>query len=201
MASSGVIADLQKAMSIATNIPQGRALWDEAQAAIAQWQGQIETIQDKPILEEAQDLAQKGELRQAIRVASRIDSDRALHEQAQAAIAIWRTKIRETQIAQDRPILDEAYELAAKERYTLAIERASAIAPERALYDEARSAIATWSDRRAELRARWEAEAATTYGDPSYSGTSSDSSYSEPVDSYAAPEDHSVDQQVPPYPE
>jgi hypothetical protein len=198
LAEAGDIPDLQRAIRVAQEIPADRALHSDALTAIATWQDQIETIEDKPILEEAQMLAQEGKLYDAIRAARRIQSDRALYDQAQAAIAIWRTKIRETEIAADRPILDEAYDLAAQEWYTAAIEQASQIGRGRALYDEAQGAIAQWRSARATIWAEWEAEAEVepVYTEPApaddsssfpvYRDPYSDYGYSEPeyYDSY-----------------
>jgi uncharacterized protein (UPF0548 family) len=180
LAQSGTIPDLQQAILVASQVPLGRALRQEAQDAIAQWQDQIETIEDKPLLDEAQQLAEDGNLRAAIRVASRIESGRALYDQARGAIRIWRNKIQEIEIAEDRPILDAAYALAARERYTLAIEQASQIGEGRALYGEASGAIATWRIQRAELRARWAAEAESEQ--ESYESDYSEDPYSD--DSY-----------------
>lgn len=158
-AALGTIPDLQQAIQIATFVPEGRALWTDAQTAMQRWQQQIQVIEDRPLLEEAQTLAEAGQLPEAIRAAGRIRRDRALYAEAQAAIEIWRNKIREIQIAADQPILDEAYALAAQERLTLAIEKAAQIGRGRALYADAQAAIAQWEAQRAAIWAEWETEA------------------------------------------
>jgi hypothetical protein len=186
LAENGEIPDLQRAILVAGQIPADRALHSDAQGAIATWQDEIEIIEDKPLLEEAQTLAQEDRLYEAIRVARRIQPDRALHGQAQAAIAMWRNKIRETEIAADRPILDEAYDLAAREWYTAAIEQASQIGRGRALYDEAQAAIAQWRIARSAIWDEWEteveAEADVQY-EPIYSDPPA-ADYAPPSDGY-----------------
>lgn len=158
LAEPGGIPDLRQAIAVGSRIAAGRALWNEAQTLIARWTDQIEVIEDKPILAEAKALAQKGNLTGAIRTAAKIDGDRALYNEAQKAITGWRNQIRDIQIAEDRPILNEAYALAERERLTLAIETASQIGQGRALYNEAQAAIAEWRIRREAIWQQWEAE-------------------------------------------
>ncbi|NJN85235.1 MAG: hypothetical protein HC881_01505 [Leptolyngbyaceae cyanobacterium SL_7_1] len=159
LATSGTIAAFQQAIGLANQILPNRALRQEAQTAIAQWQDQIEILEDKPILAEAQTLAAADKLQEAIDKANTIPPDRALHAQAQAAIDGWQTKLDEIEIAADRPILIEAEELAAQQRYTLAIEAASQIGSDRALYDQAQAAIAQWQIERQALLDQWALEA------------------------------------------
>jgi hypothetical protein len=151
-AAAGTVPQLQAAIAQASQIPLGRALRPNAQALIFDWQQEIQTIEDKPILDKAEGLAKQNNLQEAIQVAAQIRSDRALHQQAQTAIQTWTSQI---QIAEDRPILDEAYALASQGRLSRAIDTAYQIAPDRALYGEAQSVIAQWSaERDAILRAR-----------------------------------------------
>jgi hypothetical protein len=56
---------------------------------IALWVAQIQTAQDRPILEAATALAYQGRFDAAIATASQIPPERALYQQAQAAIAEW----------------------------------------------------------------------------------------------------------------
>lgn len=154
VAALGTIASFQQAIGIANQLQQ-RVLWNEAQAAIAQWHDQIEIIQDKPILTEAQTLADAEKLLEAIAKADTIAPDRALYSQAQAAINGWQIKLDEIEIAADRPILAEAQDLAARQRYTLAIETAAQVGSDRALYNEAQAAIAQWEIERQALLDQW----------------------------------------------
>ncbi len=165
LAESGQIADLQAAIAAARKIPRDRALWSEAERAIATWTGQIQTLEDRPILDEAIRLAQSGDLARAIRTAEKIERDRTLYAEAQASIQTWNAKLEEIRIAEDRKHLDEARALAARVRLSQAIDTADKIARDRPLYAEAQAAIAQWRTQRDEIlasRRAQEAEAAET---------------------------------------
>lgn len=152
--ASGTIKDFKAAIAQARKVPAGRALYPAAQAAIAQWQRQIQTIEDKPFLEQARVFAKRKDLGQAIQAAEKVRPGRALYEEAQAAIHTWTTQI---QLAEDRPILEQARVLAARGRLTRAIETAAQIGSDRVLSGEAQQAIAQWSAERSALsRARAE---------------------------------------------
>lgn len=78
-----------EAIQSAEKIPSDRALYSEAQAAIRQWVGQIQSAEDQPILDEATTLARQGRLTEAITTAARISSGRSLYYDAQRAIGGW----------------------------------------------------------------------------------------------------------------
>lgn len=146
LAQKGTIAALEAAIAQARNIQLGRALRIDAQTVIAAWTNQIEVIQDQPTLNEANRLAGEGNLPEAITVAQQIDDTRALYDQAQAMINDWTQTL---EVEADSPILEEAKSLAYKGSLTRAINLAAQIAPGRALYDEAQTAIAIWKAERA----------------------------------------------------
>lgn len=77
------------AMSTAAQIPPGRALYDEAQRQIDAWRDEIETIQDQPTLDRAEQYAASGNLRAAVAEASRIGTDRALYNKTRRRIQAW----------------------------------------------------------------------------------------------------------------
>jgi soluble cytochrome b562 len=81
--------DLIAAISTAGQIRSQRPLYPEAQKAIANWVAQIQTAQDRPILDAAAALAAQGRFDAAIATASQIPPERALYPQAQAAISNW----------------------------------------------------------------------------------------------------------------
>ncbi|NEP55159.1 MAG: hypothetical protein F6K65_42795 [Moorea sp. SIO3C2] len=149
LADKGDKTSLQAAIAEAQKIEQGRALRIEAQTDIARWTKQIQVLEDQPRYNQALELASKGQLQAAIKTARTIQSGRALHNQAQQSIGEWTRRI---QVAEDRPILDEAEELAYDGRLSDAIAVAGRIAPGRALYREARNAIAIWDAERAYVR-------------------------------------------------
>jgi hypothetical protein len=128
-------------------ISQKRPRRIEAQTLLAQWTKRIEVIEDQPFLDEAIALAKQGKLSAAIEKASAIKSGRTLYAKAQDNVYQW---VSELQVAQDRPILDRASELASQGSLGAAIDTASQIGYGRALYSEAAGAIGRWS---AELRA------------------------------------------------
>ena len=158
MAKPGTVESLKRAIAQAQEIPPHRALWQDAQAQMATWTDQVEVIEDQPIFDQAKHLGKQGKYPEAILAAGKIHADRALYESAQNAIGTWQAQIRKVQTAEDQPTLDQANALAARGRLTMAIEKASEIAPNRALSDQAQSSIRSWSIERAEV---WSSQAAT----------------------------------------
>jgi len=97
LAIGGGIADLNAAIAKAAEVPSNNPRWPEVQEQMGEWQRQVETIQDQPILDRAQELAWSGEvsdLRAAIQVASQIGAGRALYAEAQARIQDWREQVQ-----------------------------------------------------------------------------------------------------------
>lgn len=84
---------LGEAIQVAQGIRQGRALYKEAQAAIANWAYQLEVGRDRPLLNQAYALADRGNLTGAIDTAAQIGSGSALSGEAQGAIANWRSQL------------------------------------------------------------------------------------------------------------
>jgi hypothetical protein len=167
LAQPGTIPALQAAIAQAQDVQPSRALRIEAQTAIAQWRQQIQRIEDQPLLDEALALAADNRLQDAIRAAARIQSDRALHADAQAYIGDWQAEIRGRLIAADRRVLDNAYDLAAREWYSAAIDMASQLSADRPLYNEAQGAIAQWRiERDALLQQNAAPEPAPTASEP-----------------------------------
>lgn len=144
LAKPGTIDSLRVAVAKAAQVPPGQPLRIEAQTAIAQWTGQIQTIEDQPILDRAQALAQQGNLVAAVAAAREIRPDRALYSKAQTVANNW---VAQIQIAQDQPILDAATELAAQGNLSAAIQKAAQVGAGRPLYGEAQNAIARWQSQ------------------------------------------------------
>ena len=159
MAQPGTIPALRSAMDKASQVELGRPLRGEAQTLIAAWRGEIQVIEDRPLLDAAAALANQGKLKEAIQEAQKIAANRALYGRAQTLIQDWTTTL---QIAEDQPILDRAQGLAYAGSLTAAINMASQIAPGRALYPDARRAIARWQAERAYIWSIWEAEGRNT---------------------------------------
>lgn len=159
LAESRKLDQLKAAVEVANRIKPGQPLNLEATNEIANWQEQIQLLEDKPILDLARTFAQRRDLMGAIATAGRIRPERVLYREAQEAIAHWEAQI---QIAQDRPILEAAAALAAQGRFDAAIATASHISPERALYDQAQLLQKAWRERKeamsreAELSLPWQ---------------------------------------------
>ncbi|OLP19069.1 hypothetical protein BST81_07605 [Leptolyngbya sp. 'hensonii'] len=144
VAKGGTVNELLAAISEAETIPRSNPMREEAQREISRWYRQIETIQDRPYLDAAQQLA-AGEdiasLQAAIDQAQKIRSGRALYGEAQGKIQEWTDQI---QTIQDQPYLDQAEQLAQAGDYRAAIDAAEAIQSGRALYRDAQAKIRGW---------------------------------------------------------
>ena len=145
LAAAGTLPKLSAAIAQAQQIAVGRPLRLEAQSAIARWTRQMQTIEDQPILNQAQALAKQNKLKEAIQTATKIRADRSLYKDAQTAIDNWTAQL---QVAEDQSLLNEANALADQGSLTRAINLASGIGYGRALSSEAQSAIARWSAQR-----------------------------------------------------
>jgi hypothetical protein len=184
LAKAGTIAQLKAAIAEASKIAPKRVLRIQAQTHIAYWKKQIQILEDKPILAQARTLADQGNLAKAIQTAATIRTGRALYPDAQASIQGWTAQI---QIAEDRPLLDRASELADQGSYTNAIELAEKIRPGRALYGEAQAAIDRWIAAREKIqRDRAEAETSDRFNDPGSTAAPDGEASPAPEDSTSA---------------
>ncbi|MCT7952333.1 hypothetical protein NG798_21285 [Ancylothrix sp. C2] len=177
LAQAKTVDSYKTAIAEARQIKLNRPLRLEAQTLIASWNKQIETIEDKPILEESLALAKQNKLDAAIRTASRIGKGRALYKEAIAAISDWTAEI---QITEDRPLLNEAAKLASVGRLSEAIQKAAQIGSGRALYYEAQDAIARWAAERNTIRL-------SSYPEPAQESAPTQSYSPPPVESYSPP--------------
>ncbi|MEO0847520.1 MAG: chromosome segregation ATPase [Cyanobacteria bacterium J06648_1] len=144
LARVGTISNLNQAIAVAELIPNGNPRHNNARQEIAKWRGQIQTIEDRPILNRARELSygnNVGAWRRAIAEASLISRNSPLYGEAQGYVRSWRTNI---QRLEDRPILDEAEAFANANNYPAAIKSAKQISSGRALYADAQNKIAYW---------------------------------------------------------
>lgn len=152
LASMGTINDLTAAISEAQLVPYNNPRGSEAREKMGRWQAEIETIQDRPILERAEQIAlleDVNSLQAAIAEISQIRRGRALYPEARQRIRNWTAKI---QRIQDQPYLDQARELADSGNLPAAISAAQQVAVSgRALSREAQTAIEDWQGQ---IRAR-----------------------------------------------
>jgi len=97
LAIGGGVENLNAAIARASEVPSNNPRWPNVQQQIGQWQRQVETLQDQPILDRAQELTWSGEisdLRAAIQVASQIGAGRALYPEAQTRIQDWQEQVQ-----------------------------------------------------------------------------------------------------------
>ncbi|NJO95215.1 MAG: chromosome segregation ATPase [Pleurocapsa sp. CRU_1_2] len=138
------IPNLREAIAEAELIPSGNPRYGDARKAIAGWRGQIQTIEDQPILSRARELSYGNNVnawRRAIAEARLITSNSPLYDEAQQDVRSWQASI---QRVEDRPILDQAESFANANNYPAAIASAKRIGSGRSLYSEAQSRIVTW---------------------------------------------------------
>ncbi len=143
-ANSGLVDDLKAAIAEAQQIPNGNPRYQEARREIKGWTRQVETIEDQPLIDRANQIANLGgipSLQEAVKEASRIAPGRALYKQAQDKIGEWSGSIERQQ---DQPFLDQARALANGGNLPGAIAAAQQIKPRRALYKEAQGEIRGW---------------------------------------------------------
>jgi hypothetical protein len=144
LARVGTISNLREAIAEAELIPSGNPRYGDARREIADWRGQIQTIEDQPILSRARELSYGNSIsawRRAIAEARLIASNSPLYDEAQKDVRSWRANIERVE---DRPILDEAQSFANANNYPAAIAAAKRIGSGRSLYSEAQTEIATW---------------------------------------------------------
>jgi soluble cytochrome b562 len=166
LAEPGGIADLSAAIAEAELIPAGNPRAHEAQADIDRWTAKIQTMEDQPYLDQADQWARGGDinsLQAAINEASRIREGRALYDEARRRIRDWTRRIQRTQ---DQPYLDQARQLAAAGNLPAAIATAQHIQSGRALYEEAQADIRAWqaqTEGQARLQDAYSAASIGTY--------------------------------------
>ncbi|MFN6220968.1 MAG: chromosome segregation ATPase, partial [Dolichospermum sp.] len=148
LASQGTVSDLTAAISEVELIPSSNPRGEEARQEMGRWRGQVETIEDRPYLERAEQLAISEDINSlqiAIAEVSQIRSGRALYPEARKKIRLWTAKIERIQ---DQPYLDQARALADNGDLKTAISEAQKIAASgRALSNEAQTAIDSWQDQ------------------------------------------------------
>ena len=164
-ASRGSTADLTSAISMAGRISRNSAQWDDASQQIEEWRTRVETTQDRPILERADQLASVGtpdNLRAAIQEARKISSGRSLGAEADRRIATWTGRI---QRIEDQPLLDQARQRASTGDRAGAIAIAARIGEGRALYDDAQADINRWQTQESGRQRLGEAVTVANRGD------------------------------------
>ncbi|NDJ21240.1 chromosome segregation ATPase [Nostoc sp. B(2019)] len=145
LANQGTVNDLTAAIAEVQLIPASNPRAPEARQEMSRWRAQVETIEDQPYLERAEQIAvfeDINSLQAAIAEVSQVRRGRALYPEARRKIRNWTAKIQQIQ---DQPYLDQARELAQGGNLPAAISTAQQIASSgRALSGEAQAAIDDW---------------------------------------------------------
>ncbi len=94
LAAPATIAAYTSAIAEAQRIRPGRALYARAQERVREWQTRLESLQDQPYLEAAQQAADRGDWQGAINEARRVSAGRALYGQAQQYIKQWQGRLQ-----------------------------------------------------------------------------------------------------------
>ncbi|TAF15445.1 MAG: chromosome segregation ATPase, partial [Nostocales cyanobacterium] len=148
LASQGTVNYLNAAISEAEMIPDNNPRSQEAKREMRRWRSQVESIEDQPFIDRAEQMATLGDiisLQSAIAEASQIRYGRSLYPTAQKKINNWTGQI---QRIQDQPILDEARMVAASGDLNTAINRAKRLANSgRSLAGEAQADIDSWQEQ------------------------------------------------------
>jgi hypothetical protein len=98
---------LQYAVRAAEQVTYGTPQYEEAQQLIQRWKQQIQTVEDRPYLERATQLANRGDaasLQAAIDEASRVYYGRSLYPEAQSQINQWNERLQQLQATPNIPI-------------------------------------------------------------------------------------------------
>ncbi len=155
LAKGGTIGDLTAAIAQAEVVPKENPRAIEAKGEVNRWRTKVQTIEDRPYLKRAEDLATAedvGSLQAAINEASQINKGRALYSEARRKIRSWQQQIEQIE---DRPLLDEARSLASIGNLPAAIDTAGKIKAGRSLSGEAQNAINDWEGQ-INARVNWQ---------------------------------------------
>jgi hypothetical protein len=166
LAGLGTVNDLTAAIAQAQLVPTNNPRAQEARTEISRWTSQIQTMEDRPFLERAEQLAIIGDetsLQAAVYEASKIGRGRALYQEAQNKMGQW---IGQIQRLQDQPYLEQARQLGREGNLSEAIAVAQQIQAGRALSGEAQSAIADWQAQMRSQQNWQEANRLATQGTP-----------------------------------
>ncbi|VXD14283.1 hypothetical protein [Planktothrix paucivesiculata] len=147
LAQPGGVSDLRAAIAQVQTIPASNPRGTEAKTEMVSWIRRIEEIEDRPLLDTAEQLASFGDadsLKQAIAQAQKIGRGRTLYETAQNQIGQWTDR---SQRLEYQPILDRAEQLATEGNYAEAIAQAQQINSGIVLYNTAKTKISQWKSQ------------------------------------------------------
>jgi hypothetical protein len=137
------LANLRAAVHLVGRLDANVPIPPETRAMVDAWRTKLETIEDEPIIANAQAIANRGQLTEAIKVANKIAPGRALYQKAQSNIRYWSLELME--IA-DRRTLQRAIAVYREGHIVKAIAIGDTITRRSPMYAEARGYISNWRD-------------------------------------------------------
>lgn len=143
----GTAAGLEAALTRLDRLDRNNPFYDRIQSLSSRWRRDIDGLQS---LERARQLASSGrtvDIVAAIAQARLVPQSSPRYNEATSQIRRWTEQVEGSE---DRPILARADQLAESgntQAYQAAIQQASLIAPNRAMYREAQEKISRWSTR------------------------------------------------------
>ncbi|MEM8638901.1 MAG: chromosome segregation ATPase [Cyanobacteria bacterium P01_G01_bin.54] len=152
--SLALSGNLNGAIAEAKKISQGRALHSPAQQRIQDWQRQLATGRDRPLLQRANNLANQGRYDEAIELARQIGSGSPLHGEAQTQISNWQAQVAAQGLMAQA---EQQARTGTPEALSAAIQSALQVGSNSPQAGRARESINTWSSqllRMAQIQAR-----------------------------------------------
>lgn len=148
LAAGNTIEGVQNAIAQLSQIRPGRALYAPSQVKIKQWTADVQRAEDGPILEQAESLANSGDLAGAINMAQKIASGRVLSAQRQERVQDWQAQL---QAANNLAAAQKLAQNGTPESLLGAIQAAARVPKSSALRAQARSAMDNWSGQMLEV--------------------------------------------------
>ncbi|MDY7020287.1 MAG: hypothetical protein SWJ54_02855 [Cyanobacteriota bacterium] len=165
LARSGGVQDLKAAVAELRTIPASNPRGEDAQVQMVRWNQKIQEIEDRPLLENAEQLASFGDvksLKEAVTQARKVRQGRALYDEAQSRISEWTER---SQRLEYQPVLDRAIQIASDGDLSRAISVAEQIKPGIVLYRDAKVRIDEWRGELQDSKNVVDAESIATSGD------------------------------------
>ena len=134
----------RRAIAEANLISRGSPLYSEAQSYSRTWRANIQRVEDRPILDEAESLANINNYQAAIETAKEISSGRALYPDAQSKITLWQQEI------DGQRYISEAVNIARRdtpEALAQAIRTARQASPSSSVYSQVIRDVNDWAAR------------------------------------------------------
>jgi hypothetical protein len=148
LAAGNTIEGVQNAIAQLSQIRPGRTLYAPSQQKIKQWTADIQRAEDTPILEQAESLANSGDLAAAINMAQKIGSGRAMSAQRQERVNDWQAQL---QAANNVAAAQKLAQNGTPEALLGAIKAAARVPKSSPLRAQARSAMDNWSTQMLEI--------------------------------------------------